>query len=369
MHENNGGANATKGFIHCLSVIFTDCTLICPVFEGMATDYIPDNVKVLSYEDHRSKIRKGLDCYRGIICASYPYVKQHLNDHRYEIIVIDHSFAGAGLTNVFKKAGAKLITIHHNIERDYLRDNRKEHSILYRIPYIYFAKKAERNMLTMSVLNLTLTEKDAVVFRSWPAHGVIHHWGTFDYRPIEEKNFLKRERGLSFVITGSLCFIQSLQPIMEFIQRYWTILRKEYPNATLKIAGRNPSTELQKLCSNNTAITLISNPKDMTKIIQNADYYICPINAGSGQKLRVMDGLKQGLPILCHEVSAAGYEQIAKAGCLFSYHDETSFKSALQAMVHAQICPDKVYDTFRNCFSLEIGTERLRQILLQTNLL
>lgn len=371
LHENNGGANGSKGFIHCIARLFENCSLICPAFEGTATTYIPANIKVYPYYDRRSNIRKGIDMWCGHICANASFVRNHLKTHRYDIIVIDHSFAGASLVRTIKDTGAKIITIHHNVERDYLNDNRKDYSILWRWPYIHFAQIAEKDSLELSNLNLTVTEKDAKEFQSWYVDKKnIQSWGNFEYRPMQQKTFQQKDNSkIVFVISGSLYFEQSLTPIIEFMNRYWPIVNQLYSHAELIIAGRNPRKLLISICGNFKNVYLFPNPVDMEEIIKRCNYYICPINAGSGRKLRIIDGLKQGLPILCHEVSAAGYEQIAKAGCLFSYHDEKSFKSALQAMVHAQICPEIVYDTFRNCFSLETGTERLRQILLQTNLL
>ena len=29
LDDNNGGANASKGFLHCFARLFDDCTLIC----------------------------------------------------------------------------------------------------------------------------------------------------------------------------------------------------------------------------------------------------------------------------------------------------------------------------------------------------
>lgn len=101
----------------------------------------------------------------------------------------------------------------------------------------------------------------------------------------------------------------------------------------------------------------------MEEVIVKADYYISPINMGSGRKLRIMDGLKQGLPVLCHEVSSYGYEELAENNCLFAYHDEDSFMIALRKMLSTDINPNTVYQTFQKVFSLETGTQCLQDIL------
>lgn len=368
--ENNGGANATKGFLQCFASLFEDCSIICPIFEDMG-QVIPSKYKMYPYIDKRSRIRKGLDVYRGVICANHSFVKQHLRVHQYDVIVIDHSFTGASLTGAIKATGAKVITIHHNVERDYLRDNVMEHSIVYRYPYLYFSRKAEIDCLLTSDVNITLTVKDANTFRSWyeDINLHLHPWSICEYRHIADKHFVPREKGLIFVVTGSLYFMQSLFPIMEFINSYWPLLQSAYPQAKLLVAGRNPAESLKQLCANHEGITLIPNPEDMAAVVSQADYYVCPINAGSGIKLRVLDGLKQGLPVLCHEVSAAGYEHLEAAKCLFSYKDEQTFSVALRKMVEAQTTKDEVYKLFQDTFSIRNRTIGLDEILKEEKIL
>jgi hypothetical protein len=368
LDKNNGGSNGSKGFLHCFASLFDDCSIICHEIED-TQPYIPANVKYYPMRDKRSKVRKLFDMYRGAISGHYYFVREHLKTHQYDIVVIDHTFTGAGLSRYIKATGAKLITIHHNVERDYLRDNSKEKPLLFRYPFLYYCKKSERDCLRNSALNLTVTEKDAAVFHSWFPNICVYNWGNFEYQPIEDKMFDHKTTGQTFIITGSLYFAQSLMPIMDFIRHYWPLVQQAYPQGNLLIAGRNPSTELQKTCAASKGITIIPNPDDIGEVVKKADYYICPIHSGSGRKLRICDGLRQGLPILCHDVAANGYEQLAANGCLFSYHDEQSFIAALHHMVDAKVKAQKVYQTYKETFSLDTGKERLLKILKKENII
>lgn len=369
--ENNGGANGSKGFVHCFAHLFDDCSIIFPEFKN-PTSYIPDKYKLFPCHDRRSKIRKGIDCYRGVLSPLATFAIKHLYSNRYDVVVIDHSFiATIPLLQAIKNSGATLITIHHNVERDYQHDNRKEYSILFRWPYIHYAQRAEKECLQYSDINLTLTKKDALEFKSWYPDCDMHlyPWGIFEYRPMEDKALSPKHKEFHFIITGSLYFMQSLNPIMEFLQHYWPLVKEVCHDARLTIAGRNPSPILYKTCKGDNSITIIPNPVDMAVLVSQANYYICPINAGSGLKLRVLDGLKQGLPVLCHQISAAGYEPLEVAGCIYSYHNEESFCKKLHQLLTSEMDPNIVYQTFKKCFSLETGISRLNDILLQENIL
>ena len=368
LNQNNGGANASKGFLHCLASLFDEGTVMCHNMKD-AKSFIPQHLVYMPLIDHRSKVRKLVDMYRGIINGYYYFVREHLKDQHYDVVVIDHTFSGAGLAAFIKDTGAKLITIHHNVERDYLRDNSKEKPLLYRWPFLHYSIKAEKESLQYSNVCLTVTKHDAQVFRSWDINSHIHHWGIFAYQPIADKVFKQKPIGYTFIITGSLYFEQSLRPIIAFIRHYWPLVRQHCPQATLIIAGRNPSVALQEVCAGTTGITIIANPANMESVVSKADYYLCPINTGSGLKLRLFDGLKQGLPVLCHDVAANGYEALAEKGCLFTYHDEPSFMTALDSMLSTTVIPANVFGTYQDVFSPETGINRLHSILQKENII
>lgn len=365
LSDNNGGANASKGFIQTFARLFDDCSLIYPEFDN-PTEFIPTKYKLYPCHDSRTKIRKGIDMYLGVVNALYSFVIRHILYHRYDIIVIDHSVTGTSLVKTLKATGAKIITIHHNVEREYLHDNGKERPITFRYPYNFYAKRAEKQCLELSDVNLTLTEKDASVFRLWfPARDIhAHCLGVCEYKDIPMKKFKDKQHSKNFIITGSLNFLQSLKPILEFLNIYYPILEKEYPDCRLTIAGKNPSKKLINTCKATGNISIISNPSDMGIWVEQADYYICPINAGSGIKLRLMDGFKQGLPVLCHSISANGYEDFEHSGYLFPYNDENSFLAALRKMLSDKKPRQDIYNKYRDFFSVDSETERLKTILM-----
>jgi glycosyltransferase involved in cell wall biosynthesis len=331
--------------------------------------YIPSNFKFCPMRDKRSKVRKLIDMYRGVISGHFYFVREHLRKNRYDVVVIDHSFTGAGLPKYIKQTGSKLITIHHNVERDYLRDNSREKPLLYRFPFLHFSKKAERECLRYSDISLTVTEHDAKVFRSWYRGLHVYSWGIFEHYDTQLPVFEAKEANHTFVITGSLYFRQSLKPIIDFVRHYWPLVLQLYPDAKLIIAGRNPAKKLLKAGSKTTGVTVIPNPDKIVHVVCQADYYVCPIYAGSGLKLRLFDGLRQGLPVLCHEVAANGYEEVAAKGCIYVYHDDASFIEALQRLTSAKTDAAKVFQAYKDSFALQTGQQRLTKILRQEHII
>ena len=374
LDQNAGGPNASKAFITALIEIYKQCTLIYPEHNNKnSCNYIPVHVKALPCYDNRSLIKKGIDIYRGRLHRFMEFVKSHLQQNQYDLVVIDHSLTGAEIIDIVRKTKMKIITIHHNVESKYVKDNLP--NCLYRIPYIYFSNKAEKDCLKYSDLNLTLTEIDTKYFidKFNVNPSKIKNIGVFEMKnattipPVF--SFKERSHNPILVISGSLNFPQSEKPIINFINHYYCLLLKKYPDCKLIITGRNPSKKLISICLKYPTIQLIPNPKSMSDVISLGNIYICPIYAGSGIKLRIMDGLRRGLPILSHEISANGYESIEKAGYLFKYNTPETFINSFSIMYNQNFEAEKIYETFINYFSYNSGKERIRKILFDAKLI
>ena len=260
LDRNIGGPNASKGFLKVFSSIFNHMSLIFPDnHEGHINDFIPLNVEKIPHYDNRTQFQKLIDVYRGRLHGYHKFIKKHLKTNRYDLIIIDHSVIWSSLTTVFKGTKSTIITIHHNVEKDYHRDNPAHW--LFRIPVKVYGVRAERDALLNSNVNLTLTKEDIVrLQKMYPStKGSFYHLGVFDYQDLCF-NISKNNDPKTFIITGALSFPQSNYPIMEFLKEYYPIVCRMMPDNTLIIAGREPTEELERTCKHFSSIQLIKNP-------------------------------------------------------------------------------------------------------------
>lgn len=372
LDQNTGGPNVSKAYITALAELYNNSVLIYPEYAGRDTSmYLPLSIKKIPCYDSRSKIIKGLDIYRGRLHRFTSFVKEHLKQNTYDVIVIDHSLTAAELLNPIKNTNAKIITIHHNVEAEYVKDNMP--SFLFSLPYVYYVKKAEKDSLMCSDLNLTLTNSDADYFVSKfkLSKDKVCTMGSFEMKGNKQKydhNSIDLDKKI-FVISGSMNFPQTEKALLNFLNVYFPVLQKEYPNAKLIITGRNPTNKIKQICSLYNSISLTANPDNIAEVIKKGSVYICPINTGSGIKLRVMDGLRLGLPVLAHSISAKGYESIQNSEFLFDYIDEESFLKSLKRIMSLSFKREEVYDAFQSYFGFEAGKSRLGDILSRNNLL
>ena len=368
-----GGPNCSKAFACAIASIFNDATIIYPEHNEtdsnltIFNDY--PNLKLIPVRDKRNKFQKVLDVYCGRLHRFTSFVSKFLKENSFDIIFIDHSLtASSGIMRSAIANQSRIITFHHNVEEQYYKDNKP--SILYRIPYIYYALKAEHEALLNSDINITLTEEDKIYFQQkFPnKKDTFYNIGIFEYEK-GESTLISKNEDMTFVISGSLSSKQSETAIINFIKYYLPILNSICPKANITITGRNPSKHLLEIIKKHDNIKTVINPPNLSKVISQNNFYICPIFTGGGLKLRCLDAFRVGLPTISHIVSARGYEPMCNEGFMKIYSNQAEFANKLTELLGLHHCHKQVRRCFFSYYALASGTERLKQILERNNIL
>ena len=375
MHQKSGGSLCSRAYMFAFAKIFDSISIIYPTKKNVEMkDFLPKNASLYGCCDKRMKFKKALDIYCGRIHRFDRFVKKHLMRNSYDLIVIDHSILACGIISyIKKKTKSKIITIHHNVERIYNRDNPQP--LLIRFPYNYFANKAEKDAINLSDLNIVLTKQDKKFFYNWSENQnkrPLYVVGIFENHDSAILEDINREQNLThhiLIISGSLNFHQTEEAITTFLLNYYNDIKRITPDVKLIITGREPTNKIKYLCQIDESITLIESPKDIYNIIKKGSIYVSPIEGGSGIKLRVMDGLKLGVPVLCHDNSARGYEDLVNDGIIFTYHDMKTLEESYYAILNCHLTHKDIYDKFESYFGFNVGVSKLMSILAENNLL
>jgi len=76
-----------------------------------------------------------------------------------------------------------------------------------------------------------------------------------------------------------------------------------------------------------------------------------------------MDGLRWGLPIVTHAVSARGYDAFKDAGCLFAYNNKEEFADVLWRLKSTVFDKKQVQTLYNSIFSFDVGVEKVKKII------
>ena len=370
---NGGGIYASKAYINAFSFLSEECLLIFPAKKNDEVTDLDCNIKkikidISSYSKFRKTIYHLQGKYNYFILNSF---KKYMKEFSPDIVVFDNSRISWKLVEVVHNFNCKAITIHHNYEIDFIKGNE---AFFRRHIDSYWLKNIERNILLKSDINLFITEYDKKQMQKNYCIDITHHavLGCFNYKE-NEKNIIHNKivdkNNPVFIITGNLSSIQTEKSILNFLDEYYPYILNMLPNHKLLIAGKKPSHHLKNKIKQFINIELIDTPKDMSHILLKADYYISPTMFGSGLKLRLMDGLKFGLPVLAHRVSVRGYECFEEKGYIVNYNDRETFNSGIIKLLNNQYDKNDIYEKYMSVFSLKNGVDRLKSILTQFDLI
>ncbi len=110
-----------------------------------------------------------------------------------------------------------------------------------------------------------------------------------------------------FLITASLSIPDNLQGVKWFLTNIWLQLLNIFPDISLTLVGRRPAffhdEQYLKTFPN---VTTIYDAPEIEKYFLDSDIYISPIFYGAGVKIKTVEALSYGLPLIATPISAQG---------------------------------------------------------------
>jgi hypothetical protein len=283
-----------------------------------------------------------------------------------DLVIINGALIGRLAKLVYDLNNRNIVVIHHNIEIDFFRENKSK--------YInsLFRKKIEKIIELNQIIgykyastNIFLTETDKKKCRELYGEskgqsviGPVFLPPDLSACPdLKDINFRKRR---NILITGSLNIQQIKEPFVKFIKEELSIIRKEISNIKIILAGYCPDKMLKLFCERNE-IELIENPHSMDEIFNIADIYISITEGGSGKKIKIIEALKWGLPIVAHRSSLIGYEEILNNKLIFHYEYIEEIRKILHKLIEKEFISknerQETQEYFKKTYAFESGSK------------
>ena len=364
-----GGTFASIAFANAFAEVSNNCILLFPDRGNGISDRISSKYEFVGVFKKKNFFKYFIDFYLGRIHRFNDKAQQIFTAFKPDIVVFDNSRCSYGLIEAFSKNGTKVITIHHNFELDYYKSNPP--LFIWRSIFLHHIKQAEGQAVKYSNINFTLTNYDLKILQQKydsDLNSCFINLGIFESKKITKYDCKdKLNNTLNFVITGSLDPVQTEVSLINFLKYYNPILLKLFPKSKLIISGKNPSKKFIKTCNYISNVDLIINPTNILEIVCKGDIYICPIYLGGGIKLRILDGLKCGLPVLTHSLSARGYEVFLDHDFMMSYNDIISFENCLLKLIKIKEMETNlssfIKEKYQDVFDFKSGVEFLKREL------
>lgn len=145
---------------------------------------------------------------------------------------------------------------------------------------------------------------------------------------------------------GSMDWMPNQEGIRWFVKEIWPLVEKRFPTVKCLIAGRHMPKDIMMHSGNRLHIQgEISNARDF---VQQLDVSIVPLRSGSGVRIKVLESMANGIPVLA---TATGYEGIeARHGhSVLEANEPQAFVEAIDVLLKK---PEQLQELSNNALEL-----------------
>ena len=116
-----------------------------------------------------------------------------------------------------------------------------------------------------------------------------------------ERNNLQRH---SILFWGAMNRIENIDAVLWFTKEIFSTVSMKFPDTKLYIVGTNPSKKIRNLISDKIQVTgFVDDPKEY---FEKCEVAVAPLRRGAGIKIKVLEYLEAGMPVIATSVGAEG---------------------------------------------------------------
>ena len=131
-----------------------------------------------------------------------------------------------------------------------------------------------------------------------------YHLGDDSQLAFPSIEFKKTEKKILYV--GTLNWEANIDGLLWFIQEIWPKVLQRDSEIKLDIVGGNPDERIVQACQLQNNIRLLGFVDDLEQCFVDSRVFIAPLRFGSGIKVKVLNSMCRGLPIVTTSVGAEG---------------------------------------------------------------
>lgn len=230
-------------------------------------------------------------------------IMDFINDNFINIIVLETVFAAELIDlEICKQKNIRIVVIEHNVEYEFIKDC---------LPNMRMAAYMESRRVKKYEKRVNDIADEVIAISPYDVEKIKNNLNISHarYLPVtlSATESVWEEHNSDYILfTGSLNFPPNFKGIKWFLEKVWGQYHMLYPDIKLKITGA-ANKEASKMLSRykNVFLTGFLEEAEFDKLKQNALFEIIPVISGSGIKIKLLEALSMGIPVIgtkhCYE--------------------------------------------------------------------
>lgn len=273
----------------------------------------------------------------------YRLLEEKIKGEKYDFIYFDHlqMFLYYDLLQI-ELGETKIIIDQHNCESQIIERTWKEsHNIVKRLFLQMEYKKTarfEKKSLSLADKVFALSQQDLSQMKKLGAN-----FKDVSILPIavKDKGMISKDKTksnqLTLIFVGTLTWNPNDDGIRWFVKHVVPLMEQSGILFQLYIVGKNPGTELRKLCERNSKITVTGYVEDIEEYYRKADVMVVPLFIGGGQRVKIIEAFSRGIPVISTSIGAEGLGYTDGENILIA-DDEKEYVKAIEKIFDMELC-------------------------------
>lgn len=149
----------------------------------------------------------------------------------------------------------------------------------------------------------------------------------------DEVTVIERKPGPSHILhIGTMYWPPNIDGVLWFVREVYPLIRQQRPDVCFDIVGARPPQEIVALDGDSTGINVTGYVADPTPYLQRAALMVVPLRAGGGMRVKILNALAQGIPIVSTTLGYEGIEVTPGQGILVGDTPEAFASEVLRVL-------------------------------------
>lgn len=255
-----------------------------------------------------------------------------LTQQQFDLVLFDGLYTAPYVDVVRKHSKAKIWLRQHNVEYKIWETLANQTQQILKKNYVKLLtnrlKKFEQQVLPKFDAIIALTQKDVADMQALGCKQpmFISPVG-IDFKQTVSKVVVQPK---SVFHLGAMDWQPNQQSMEWFVKEVWPLVIKQQPDTIFYMAGKNMPTTFKKYQTQN--IKILGEVEDATLFMQSKQIMVVPLFAGSGIRVKILEGLSLGKTIVTTKLGVEGIDAQHKQHLLVADDAQTFAASIVELL-------------------------------------